>query len=90
MVKKYSLTKKCVNVYQQIESIGSIIVNLLNFLLDCCCCRCCWSISHSFVIVRTTGDDGVDGNGESMLLLLLLMTIVGRIPLGRLVELLNF
>lgn len=95
MVKKYS-TMKSFNIYQQIESIGSKMVNLLNFLLDCCGCCCCWCCSfaalslllllltsRSLAIARIAGVD--DGNGE-----LLLIIIVGRFPLGRLVKLLNF
>lgn len=87
IIVKKDLTKKSVNVYQQIESMGSLLmVNLLNFLLDCCrccCCCCCGEcVSHSFVIVRTTGDDGddgVDGIGESVLFIM----DKGRFPLGR-------
>lgn len=92
MVKKYSTTKSF-NIYQQIESIGSKMVNLLNFLLDCCGCWCCsfatlsllllLLTSRSLAIARIAGVD--DGNGE-----LLLIIIVGRFPLGRLVKLLNF
>lgn len=90
---------KSFNVYQQIESIGSKMFNLLNFLLDCwcgCCCWCCGSFvalsllpllllpllltSRSLAIAIETG---VDGYGLTII-------IVGRFPLGRLVELLNF
>lgn len=68
---KKDLTMKIANVYQQIESIGSIMVNLLNLLLlgD-------WWLggSSSFVIVRMV--DGVDEND-------LRRFRFGRFPLGR-------
>lgn len=69
-VKKY-LTMKIANVYQQIESIGSVMVNLLNFLLAGW--RTASSCSVSFVTVRMAA--GVDENDGVRDLL--------RFPFGR-------
>lgn len=66
-----NLTMKIANVYQQIESIGSIMVNLLNFLL-----LGWWDGSScSSVMVRMVVD-GVEGNDG-------VRDLFGRFPFGR-------
>lgn len=68
--KKY-LTTKIANVYQQIESIGSIMVNLLNFLLLGWSATRCDDSSCSLVILRMA--DLADANDD----------LFGRFPFGR-------